>query len=442
MEGEPTRVVILGAGGRDFHNFNVYFRDNERYRVVAFTSSSQIPGMGSRSYPPELAGKLYPKGIPIVPEESLEEIIRSTGAKVGVLSYSDLSYAAVGRLMSRVLAAGASFMILGPDETMLKAKRPVIAVTAVRTGAGKSSVSRQVARILRSKGLSVIPVRHPMAYRDFSNVVECFSTLSDLDERGITIEEREEYEHYVNMGLKVCAGIDYAEVLRAVEGEADVILWDGGNNDWPFVKPDYTITVADATRPGQEISSFPGEVNVRMADLVIINKANSASREDVEKVKRNVRSVNQRAKISVAVSEVTVAEPELVKGKRVAVVEDSPTVTHGEAKYGAGYVAAKIFGAKEIVDPRPYAVGVIAEMFATYPHMAEVVPSTGYSESQRRDLEETLRRMPVDVIVSGTPIDLARIIKVDKPIVRARFEVKVIEGPTIEEAVEEFLERV
>jgi len=438
----PIRVVILGAGGRDFHNFNVFFRDREEFRVVAFTST-QIPGVGGRVYPAELAGKLYPNGIPIVSEDELEDVIAREGVDLAVLSYSDLTYEAVGRLISRVLATGASFMVLGPRETMLGSSKPVIAVTAVRTGAGKSSVSRRVARVLLEKGFKVSPIRHPMAYRDLrGSIVEVYETIRDLDSRRVTLEEREEYEHYVRMGLKVYAGVDYSYVLRLAERGADVILWDGGNNDWPFIKPDYMITVADAMRPGQEISSFPGEVNVRLADLVIINKSDQAGREAVEKVKRNIRSVNPRAKISVAVSNVYIREPELVKGKRVVVVEDSPTVTHGEASYGAGYVASLKYGAREVVDPRPYAVGIIAELYKQYPHMGKVVPSTGYNEAQIRDLEETLRRVPADVIVSGSPIDLGRLINPGKPIVRAYYEVEVIEGPTIEEAVEEFLERV
>lgn len=438
---KPLKVVILGAGGRDFHNFNVFFRDKPEFRVVAFTAS-QIPGLGDRVYPPELAGKLYPDGIPIVSEEELEEVIRANGVDIAVLSYSDLTYQSVGRLISRVLATGASFMILGPKKTMLESSKPVIAVTAVRTGAGKSSVSRRVARILVNKGFRVAPIRHPMAYRDFkSSIVERFERLEDLDARRVTVEEREEYEHYINMGLTVYSGIDYSLVLRVAEEEADVILWDGGNNDWPFIKPDYMITVADAMRPGQEISSFPGEVNVRLADLVIINKSDQAPRESVEVIRRNVRSVNPRAKISVAVSNVYVNEPELIRGKRVVVVEDSPTVTHGEAPYGAGYVAALKYGASEVVDPRPYAVGVIAELYKQYPHMGRVVPSTGYNEAQLRDLEETLRRVPADVIVSGSPINLARIVNPGKPIVRVFFEVEIVEGPTLEEAVEEFLEK-
>jgi len=438
---KPVRVLIMGAGGRDFHNFNVVFRDNPEYRVVAFTAA-QIPGIEGRRYPAELAGRLYPEGIPILPEEELEDIVRRHSIDVVVLAYSDLLYNEVGHKLSAALASGASFMILGPRDTMLQAAKPVIAVTAVRTGAGKSSVSRQVVKLLRDKGFRIVPVRHPMAYGDLAKmVVQRFETLEDLDRWGVTIEEREEYEHYLRMGVIVYAGIDYGRVLVEAEKEADIILWDGGNNDWPFYVPDYMIVVADAMRPGHEVGSFPGEVNLRMADAVIINKADQAPRENVEKIKENIKRVNPRARISVAESVVTVDDPKMIEGKRVVVVEDSPTVTHGGAPYGAGYVAAKKYGAAEIVDPRPYAKGIIAEMYREYPHMGPVVPSTGYTPEQIRDLEETLKSIPADVIVSGTPISLDRLVRVNKPIVQVRYEIRVVEGPTIEELVEEFLER-
>lgn len=436
------RVLILGAGGRDYHNFNVFFRGRREYRVVAFTVA-QIPGVAGRRYPPELAGDGYPEGIPIVSEDEAERIIVDGGVDLVVLSYSDLSYSDLGKILSRALASGASFLILGPRDTMLVSSRPVIAVTAVRTGAGKSSVSRELARILRNRGFRVVPVRHPMAYGELSldRAVQKFEKLEDLDRYGVTIEEREEYEAYIAMGFKVYAGIDYGMVLREVEKEADVILWDGGNNDWPFFKPDYQITVADALRPGEEVSSFPGEVNVRMADAVIVNKVDTAPRENVEKVVKNVRRINPRAEISLAESEVYVDSPEAIRGKRVVVVEDSPTVTHGGAPYGAGYVAARTYEASEVIDPRPYAKGIIAEMYRRYPHMGPVVPSTGYTEEQRRDLEETLNSIPADVIVSSTPIDLERILRLNKPVVRVRYRVKVVEGPTLEELVSKFIER-
>ncbi|NOZ31104.1 MAG: GTPase [Crenarchaeota archaeon] len=437
----PKKVVIMGAGGRDFHNFNVFFRDNPEYRVVAFTTA-QIPGIEGRRYPPELAGSLYPSGIPIVPEEDLEKVVKEFGVDLVALSYSDLLYNDVGRKLSAALGAGASFIILGPRDTMLVSSKPVIAVTAVRTGAGKSSVSRAVVKVLQKKGFRVVPVRHPMAYGDLAKMaVQRFETIEDLDKYGVTVEEREEYEHYLEMGLIVYAGVDYGEILRRAEREADIILWDGGNNDWPFYKPDYMITVADAMRPGHEIGSFPGEVNVRLADAVIINKADQASKEAVEEIKRNVKAVNPRAEIAVAESEVVVDEPEAIKGKKVVIVEDSPTVTHGGSPYGAGYVAAKKYGAGEIIDPRPYAKGIIAEMYKEYTHMGPVIPSTGYTPEQIKALEETINSIPADVVVSGTPIKLERIINVNKPIIQVRYDVKIIEGPTIEDMINEFLER-
>lgn len=437
----PKKVVIMGAGGRDFHNFNVFFRDNPEYRVVAFTTA-QIPGIEGRRYPPELAGSLYPSGIPIVPEEDLEKVVKEFGVDLVALSYSDLLYNDVGRKLSAALGAGASFIILGPRDTMLVSSKPVIAVTAVRTGAGKSSVSRAVVKVLQKKGFRVVPVRHPMAYGDLAKMaVQRFETIEDLDKYGVTVEEREEYEHYLEMGLIVYAGVDYGEILRRAEREADIILWDGGNNDWPFYKPDYMITVADAMRPGHEIGSFPGEVNVRLADAVIINKADQASKEAIEEIKRNVKAVNPRAEIAVAESEVVVDEPEAIKGKKVVIVEDSPTVTHGGSPYGAGYVAARKYGAGEIIDPRPYAKGIIAEMYKEYTYMGPVIPSTGYTPEQIKALEETINSIPADVVVSGTPIKLERIINVNKPIIQVRYDVKIIEGPTIEDMINEFLKR-
>ncbi len=436
----PKKVIIMGAGGRDFHNFNVYFRDNPEYKVVAFTAT-QIPGIEGRRYPPELAGPLYPSGIPIIPEEDLVEVARREGIDEIVLAYSDLLYDSLGNKLSAALSSGATFKILGPRDTMLESAKPVIAVTAVRTGAGKSSVSRAVVRELTKRNYRVVPVRHPMAYGDLVEMaVQRFETYEDLDKYKVTIEEREEYEHYLDMGLIVYAGIDYGEILRQAESEADIILWDGGNNDWPFYTPDYMIVVADAMRPGHEIGSFPGEVNTRMADTVIINKIDQASEEAVSKIKENIRRVNPKAKISLAVSEVLVDKPEMIEGKRVVVVEDSPTVTHGGSPYGAGYVAAKKYGA-ELVDPRPYAKGIIAKMYEEYPHMEKVVPSTGYSPQQIKDLEETLNSIPADVIIAGTPIRLDRIVKVNKPIVQVKYDIKIVEGPTITDMINEFLER-
>lgn len=436
------RIVIVGAGGRDFHNFNVIFRDNPEYEVVAFTAA-QIPGVERRRYPPELAGRLYPDGIPIYPESDLCKIIEKFYVDEVVLSYSDLTYETVGQIASIALSCGASFKLISPRETMIRSFRPVIAVTAIRTGAGKSTVSRAVIKELLNRGLKPVPVRHPMAYGDLSKmVVQVFKSYSDLDKWGVTIEEREEYEQYLRMGLPILAGVDYGKVLREAERMGDIILWDGGNNDFPFYYFDYMITVADAMRPGHEIGSYPGEVNTRMADIVIINKVSQANKEDVNKVVNNVKAVNPKAKIALADMEVNVDDPKVIEGKRVLVVEDSPSVTHGGLPYGAGYVAAKKFGAAEIVDPRPYAVGVIREMYQEYPHMKEVLPSTGYTPEQLRDLEETIRRADADAVVIGSPADISRLIKIDKPYTKVKWELVIREGPTIKEMIDEFLERV
>ncbi len=439
---KKTRVVIIGAGGRDFHNFNVYYRDNPEYEVVAFTAS-QIPGVERRRYPPSLAGDLYPDGIPILPEETLGDIIRNYHVDEVVLSYSDLVYGDVGRLLSVALANGASFKVLSPRETMLTSFRPVLAVTAVRTGAGKSTVSRAVVKELLSKGVKPVPVRHPMAYGDLENmVVQIFKTYEDLDKWKVTIEEREEYEQYIRLGLPVLAGVDYGKVLREAEKLGDIILWDGGNNDFPFYSFDYMITVADAMRPGHEIGSFPGEVNLRMADSVIVNKVEQAGKENVEKVVENVKKVNPKAKISLADMEVVVDRPELIEGKKVLVIEDSPSVTHGGLPYGAGYVAARKYGASEVVDPRKYAVGVIKGLYEKYTHMKEVLPSTGYTPEQLRDLEETINNAEADAVVMGSPADVTKLIRINKPVARVSWELKILDGPSVKEMIDEFLERV
>jgi len=433
------RIIIMGAGGRDFHNFNVVFRNNPEYYVVAFTAA-QIPGIEFKRYPSSLAGPRYPEGIPIYPEEMLTELIAKLRVNEVVLSYSDLTYEELGRKISMVLAAGASFRLLGPNETMIESTKPVIAVTAVKTGAGKSTVSRAVSRELRSRNIRYVVVRHPMAYGDLEKmVVQIFKTLEDLDKYGVTIEEREEYEPHLKMGVPVLAGVDYGKVLLEAEKMGDVILWDGGNNDWPFFRPWYMITVADAMRPGMEIRAYPGEVNVRMANAIIITKISQAKAEDIETIVKNVREINPKAHIVKADMEVFVDKPELISGKRVVVIEDSPTVTHGGLPYGAGYVAAKKYGA-EIIDPRPYAVGIIKRMFEEYKHIGPVLPSTGYTPDQIRDLEETLHRIDCDVIVLGTPADITKLIKIDKPVTRVSFELKIVEGPTIKELIDEFLD--
>jgi len=438
----PTRIVIVGAGGRDFHNFNVYYRDNSDYEVVAFTAS-QIPGVERRRYPPSLSGKLYPDGIPILPERELGRIIRSYHVDEVVLSYSDLIYSDVGHIASVALANGASFKILSPRDTMLTSFRPLLAVTAVRTGAGKSTVSRAVVRELMSRGIKPVPVRHPMAYGNLEEmVVQIFRSYDDLDRWGVSVEEREEYEQYIRLGLPVLAGVDYGRVLREAEKLGDVILWDGGNNDFPFYVFDYMITVADAMRPGHEIGSFPGEVNARIADAVIVNKVSQAGKENTRRVVNNIRSINPKARISLADMEVRVDRPDLIEGRRVVVIEDSPSVTHGGLPYGAGYVAAKKFGASEIVDPRKYAVGVIRELYSRYPNMKEVLPSTGYNEQQLHDLEETINRAEADSIILGSPADVTRLISVNKPVVRVSWELVIREGPSISDLVDEFLKRV
>lgn len=436
---ERKKVVILGAAGRDFHNFNTYFRDNEDFEVVAFTAT-QIPDIEGRKYPPELAGKLYPDGIPILAEEELPEIIKEKKVDIVVLAYSDLPYEYVMERSAIANAAGADFMLMGPNSTMLKSSKPVIAVCAVRTGCGKSQTSRKIFRLLRERGLKVVSIRHPMPYGNLvKQKVQRFASYKDLDEQECTIEEREEYEPYIDMGGVVYAGVDYEAILREAEKEADVIIWDGGNNDFSFYKPDLYITVADPLRPGDEISYYPGEVNVRLADYVIINKVESADPYDIEEVRDNIRAVNPGAKIIDAASPLTPENPEDIDGKKVLVIEDGPTVTHGGMSYGAGYVAAIKFGAGEIIDPRPYAVGSIVDTFNKYTHLENVLPAMGYGERQMRELEETINRADCDLVVSGTPIDLNRVVKVNKKIVHVRYELQEIGRPNLEDVIEKFV---
>jgi len=437
------RVIIMGAAGRDFHNFNVVFRDNPDYEVVCFTAT-QIPSIEGRLYPPELSGKLYPNGIPIYPESDLPKLIKEKDIDIVVLAHSDLSYDYVMHRSAIVNSAGADFMLLGPNSTMLKSKKPVIAVTAVRTGCGKSQISRKIFEILSKKGLRPVSIRHPMPYdRDLkTQIVQRFSSYEDLDRYNCTIEEREEYEPYIDMGGIVYAGVDYQRILENAEREADVIIWDGGNNDFPFIKPDLWITVADPHRAGHEISYYPGEVNFRSADVIVINKVNTAKREDVDKIIENAKKLNPSAKIIEAISEIKVDNPEMINGKRVLVIEDGPTVTHGEMNYGAGYFAAIENNAKEIVDPRPFAVGSIVETFKKYPHLSKVLPAMGYGREQIKELEETINGCDADIVVSGTPIDLNRILNVNKPIVRVRYGVGRETERKIEEIVEGFLEKV
>jgi predicted GTPase len=433
------KVVIIGASGRDYHNFNMVFRNNPEYRVIAFLQT-QIPGVSGRRYPPSLAGELYPDGIPIISLEKLEDIVETYGVDEAVLAYSDLTYSELGRVLSRILSRGLSFRIIGPSETTLESSKPVIAVLGVKTGVGKSTVSREVALELKRRGLRVGIVRHPMPYGDLEkSAVQVFHSIEDLDRYNCSIEEREEYEPYLRMGFYVYAGVDYGKILQVVERESDVVLWDGGNNDWSFYNPDFSIVVADAMRPGIEVGAYPGEVNLRLSDAVIINKADQARPGAIDEIKRNVKSVNPRAYITVAASEVELDKPELVSGRRVLVVEDSPTVTHGGLPYAAGYVAALKYGA-EVVDPRSFAVGFFKKIYQEYPHMGPVLPSTGYTPEQLRDLEETIVRARVDAIILGTPSDITRLVRTNLPVARVTYRIRVLEGPTIREYIDMFLE--
>lgn len=432
------RVIIMGAAGRDFHNFNVYFRDNPDYEVVAFTVS-QIPGLGWRVYPPELAGPNYPSGIPIYPEEMLVDLIRKHNVDLVVLAYSDLTHEDVMHKASRVLAAGADFMLLGPKSTMLEPPVPTVAITAVRTGAGKSTVARRVASILRMRNVRFNVVRHPMPYGNLlKHRVQRFGSFEDLDVYECTIEEREEYEPHLEMGNTVFAGVDYAEVLREASKGVDVIIWDGGNNDFPFFRPTLMITVADALRPGQELSAYPGEVNIRMADVVVINKVNSSSPENVRMIEENVKRLNKDAVIIKANSRLYVSDPGAVRGKRVLVVEDGPTVTHGGMSYSIGFVAAEMFGAREIVDPRDYAVGSIRDVYRMYGHIGPVLPAVGYSREQIEELKETISRVECDLVVLGTPINLGRLMKIDKPFVRVMYQLEEVSKPDLEDVLRSY----
>ena len=433
---EKIRVIIMGAAGRDFHNFNTYFRDNPRYQVVAFTAT-QIPNIEGRLYPPELAGELYPEGIPIYPEAELPELIKRFEVGQVVFAYSDVSHEYVMHRASLVNAAGADFRLMGGQNTMLKSSKPIVAVCAVRTGSGKSQTTRYVCDLLQAMGKKVVAVRHPMPYGDLvKQRVQRFATYEDLDRYECTIEEREEYEPHIDRGVVVYAGVDYEAILREAEKEADVIVWDGGNNDLPFYKPDLWITVADPHRPGHEVRYYPGEANLRAADVIVINKVDTADYEAIRTVQENIARVNPKATVIQAASPIFVEDPEGIRGKRVLVVEDGPTLTHGEMSYGAGYIAAQRFGAAEIVDPRPYAVDSIAATYAKYPKTGPVLPAMGYGEAQIRDLEETINRVPCDLVIVGTPIDLRRLVKVRHPMDRVRYELQVIGQPTLRSAIE------
>ena len=438
---QKTKVIIMGAAGRDFHNFNVYFRENDAYEVVAFTAT-QIPGIEGREYPTELAGPKYPNGIPIYPEENLPKLIKQYNADQVVFAYSDVSHEYVMHKASAVLANGADFRLMGPKTTMLKSKLPVVSVCAVRTGSGKSQTSRQVASILKSKGLRVAAIRHPMPYGDLREQIwERFASYEDLDKYNCTIEEREEYEPHIDNGIIVYAGVDYEKILREAEKEADVIVWDGGNNDWPFYVPDLNIVVADPHRAGHELLYHPGETNLRMADIVIINKEDTADPQKVKQVKENTKLVNPKATVLDAESPITADKPEIVRGKRVLVIEDGPTITHGGMPFGAGMVFAKKFGAREFVDPRPYAVGSIKEAYRKYAHLGAILPALGYSEKQIAELKETIDKVPCDVVVIGTPIDLRRVVSINQPTVRVKYDLKVLGPVSLEQILDDFIQK-
>ena len=433
------RVLIMGAAGRDFHDFNTVFRDNRAHEVIAFTAT-QIPNIHGRKYPAKLAGKLYPKGVPILPEEDLEKLIGKYSIDEVVFSYSDVSYEYVMGRGAVVIAAGADFRLLGRGSTTLECKRPVIAVCAARTGSGKSQTTRKVCHILKAKGKKVVAIRHPMPYGDLTKqICQRFATLSDMDKHKCTIEEREEYEPHIRQGTVVYAGVDYGVILKEAEKEADVIVWDGGNNDIPFYRPDLHITVVDPHRTGDELSYFPGETNLLLADVVLMNKVDSADYENVEQLRFNVSQANPRAILIEAASPVSVDHPEWIRGKEVLVVEDGPTLTHGGMTYGAGVIAAGKFGATELVDPRPWVKGEIKKAFEKYPEIGTLLPALGYGDKQVRDLQKTINSIPCDSVVIGTPIDLTRVLKINKPSVRVQYELDEIGKPDLEEVVGAFL---
>ena len=425
----------MGAAGRDFHNFNVYFRDRPDYEVVAFTAT-QIPGIEGRTYPPNLAGPRYPNGIPILPEEDLQAIIKEKNVELVVLAYSDISHEDVMHKAELVLACGSDFRLMGPKTTMLKSNLPVVSVCAVRTGAGKSTVSRSVSRSLKKLMGRLVVIRHPMPYGNLAKeVCQRFATYEDMDKNECTIEEREEYEPHIDIGNVVYAGVDYEKILREAEKEADVVLWDGGNNDLPFFRPDLQIVVVDPHRPGHELRYYPGEANLRMADVVVINKVDTAAPYNVETVRNNIKRAQPKATIVEAASEIHVSDGSLIRRKKVLVVEDGPTVTHGEMKEGVGAIAARKFGAKQLIDPRPFAVGSIKRVFEKYPHLGRVLPAMGYSDKQRKELEQTIAAINCDSVVVGTPIDLSRIVRMNRPSVRVRYEIREITKPTLEEII-------
>jgi len=437
MTNQRTKVLIMGAAGRDFHNFNTFFRDNEKYEVVAFTAT-QIPYIDERKYPAVLAGKLYPDGIPIHPEAELERLVKEYDVDQVVFAYSDVKYEYVMHKSAQVNALGCDFILMGPKYTALKSSKPVISVCAVRTGSGKSQTSRKIQTMLREAGKKVVSIRHPMPYGDLAKqAVQRYATIDDLKKYECTIEEMEEYEPHVAAGNVIYAGVDYEAILREAEKEADIILWDGGNNDFSFYKADLSITVADPHRAGNELSYYPGEVNLRMADVIVINKIDTADRAGIDEVLESIAKVNPTATVVMGASPLTVDDPKAIRGKRVLVVEDGPTLTHGEMKYGAGTVAAKQLGARELIDPRPFAVGEIAATYAKYPNIGVLLPAMGYSEQQLKDLEETINRSNAELVVIGTPIDLRRVVNIKIPAVRVTYDLQEIGHPTLRDVLVE-----
>ncbi len=429
------KVIIMGAAGRDFHNFNAYFRNNKNYEVVAFTAT-QIPDIAGRKYPAELSGSLYPEGIPIYPEEELPDLIRAKQIDQVILAYSDLPHQYVMDKASIILANGADFRLMGPKSTMLKSKLPVVSICAVRTGCGKSQTTRKVTDILKKKGYKIAVIRHPMPYGDLREQIwQRYETYADLDRYKCTIEEREEYEPHLDRGNILYAGVDYQEILRRAEEDVDMIVWDGGNNDIPFYKPDLHIVVTDPHRAGHEMTYYPGETNLRMADVVVMNKIDTADLDNVNLLRKNIHQLAPDAILIEAASPLTVDNSELIRGKKVLVVEDGPTLTHGEMKYGAGVVAAQKFGAKEIIDPRPYAVGTISQTYQKYPEIGKLLPAMGYGKKQIQELQETINTADCDLVIIGTPIDLTRIIKINKKSIRVKYELQEIGRPDLEEVL-------
>lgn len=437
-------VIIIGAAGRDFHNFNTFFRNNANYNVVAFTAA-QIPDIDGRKYPKELAGDLYPDGIPIYAEQDLPKLIKDLNVQDCVFSYSDVPFSKVMGVGAIVNAAGANYMMLGPGETQIKSTKPLISVGAVRTGAGKSQTSRRIIELLIAKGLKVVAVRHPMPYGDLvAQKVQRFATVDDLQRHKCTVEEMEEYEPHVVRGNVIYAGVDYEAILRAAENDpdgCDVILWDGGNNDFSFYKPDLYVTVVDPHRPGHEVSYYPGEITLRLADVAVINKMDSAEPAHIQTVRENIYKVNPNAVVVDGASPIKVDDPSVIKGKRVLVIEDGPTLTHGDMKIGAGVIAARKFGARELIDPRPYTVGRLSETFRIYPNIGTLLPAMGYGEVQLKDMETTINNTDCDSVVIATPIDLNRIIKINKPNTRVYYDLQEIGSPNLEEVINDFVEK-